>query len=200
MTMQEIKKAAHSLAVGLWNEGVTVELAKQILENMIMEQNGGTWNPNKHTIEEVESRSIQIMAYREIAEIKDYGKPQKEEKVISLDRVTTPATNGSVPDYSTMTDKELKAFFKAKIATDSRWTRNALLAIYKYQTEHEKTVAETVDHNGVGFSGTDSNILTSFAKGIQERNMIFSPKQLAVAQKLMPKYAGQLVRIVRNQQ
>lgn len=61
----------------------------------------------------------------------------------------------------------------------------------------------TIEENGVGFTGFDSQILTSFAKRVLEWEQevkhkyqtALSPKQMEVLQKRMPKYAKQLVSI-----
>lgn len=85
---------------------------------------------------------------------------------------------------------------KEKVATVQQWTERAILAIYKLQTVDEQAVGHTKVHNAVGFSGPDSELLTSFAQGI-ERYGHLTPKQLFIAQKKMPKYAGQLCDIAQ---
>ena len=70
-----------------------------------------------------------------------------------------------------------------------------MFRIYDKQTEDEKMVEDTVEDNGVGFSGVHGNIMTSFAKFYQERKYL-SPKQMVTIKKIMPKYAGQLLKIM----
>lgn len=83
------------------------------------------------------------------------------------------------------------AFLKEMLKTDSRWAIRGLLRIYEDQTAEEQAVGDTCVHNGVGFSGVDGEILSSFAEQINKgRNM--SPKQMALIHKKMPRYAGQL--------
>jgi hypothetical protein len=122
--------------------------------------------------------------------------------VVQLDRYATkPSMEQEKVQYHAMTDAELKEYFAEKLRTSSAWVRRALIAIYKYQTEDEKVVGETKHHNGVGFTGADANILSSFARKLMENERyILSPKQLEIAHKKLPKYAGQLVRIVRSRQ
>lgn len=105
--------------------------------------------------------------------------------------------------------KEEKAkidHYKFMLLNDDRWTVRGLLAIYKFQTEDEKNSNTTKHENGVGFSGTDAEILSSFAQQAQKRisncNMerfkltdLFSHKQIEILRKKLPKYAGQLVRM-----
>jgi hypothetical protein len=82
------------------------------------------------------------------------------------------------------------------IAEDDAWLERAVLVIYEYQTESEKQAEQTEEHNGVGFNGTDAEIGSSFAKWIQRRGKLTEP-QRKVARKFMPKYAGQIFRIMQ---
>ncbi len=133
--------------------------------------------------------------------------PTPPSQLVSLERTVKPTTakvlnQMSAPkvDYASLSDEELKDYFKGKLATDAAWVRRAIVAIWKYQTEEEKRTEETKVHNNVGFTGADAKILSSFAGTIQANRYSLTEKQLKVAFKLMPKYAGQLVRIVRNKQ
>lgn len=69
----------------------------------------------------------------------------------------------------------------------------AILVIYSYQTETEKAWGETKFDNGMGFNGLDANILSSFAEQYNKRHFL-TDKQLFIARKKMPKYAGQLLK------
>jgi hypothetical protein len=83
------------------------------------------------------------------------------------------------------------AHIKEMVAVDSRWAIKGLLRIYADQTAEEQAAGHTHVHNGVGFSGVDGEILSSFAEQINKgRNM--SPKQMILIHKKMPKYAAQL--------
>lgn len=100
------------------------------------------------------------------------------------------------------------AFLKVKLATDSAWTLRGLIAIYRYQTEEEQSSDATTHHNNRGFTGPDAFILSQFAKQAiawgKETNPRFafplSPKQLALCQRKMPRYARQLERIATGKQ
>jgi predicted ribosome quality control (RQC) complex YloA/Tae2 family protein len=70
----------------------------------------------------------------------------------------------------------------------------ALIAIYNGQTFAEKDCRATTEDNGIGFTGVDAEILTSFAEQFLSRQYL-SPKQRAILVKKMPKYAGQLWQI-----
>src|SRR5580765_2812852 len=55
---------------------------------------------------------------------------------------------------------------KAKLQTSDKWLIRGLLAIYAKQTADERASENTTHQNGVGFNGTDANILSSFAKQV----------------------------------
>jgi hypothetical protein len=67
--------------------------------------------------------------------------------------------------------------------------------IYQNQTEYEKAACETHEYNGVGFSGADGNILSSFAQ-FYEKNGYLSPKQTMLARKKIKKYTRQLLEYI----
>lgn len=91
------------------------------------------------------------------------------------------------------------AVIRAKLMADDEWLRRGIVAIYNYQTQLEQTTEQTRDDNGVGFNGVDAELLTSFAKQILKGSLL-SPKQLGIARKKMPKYAGQLWKIAHAKQ
>ena len=86
------------------------------------------------------------------------------------------------------------AEWKHAIANDVRWAERALLKIYAQQTQSEKSVGQTEENNGVGFSRYDSKFLSSVAEGVQKYGHM-TPKQAKIVQKIMPRYAGQLFRL-----
>lgn len=69
----------------------------------------------------------------------------------------------------------------------------ACTRIFEYQTAAEQETESTRFYNGVGFTGSDAGILSSFAKQIN-RGRQLSEKQNYILKKRMPKYAGQLVK------
>lgn len=97
-----------------------------------------------------------------------------------------------------------------QLQTNDQWLVRGLMAVYRYQTSDEQRRFQTKHHNNVGFTGTDAHILTSFAKQIEwwEKTPVaerkyqnpLSAKQTIIARKRMVKYAGQLARIVHNQE
>ena len=90
-----------------------------------------------------------------------------------------------------------KEFIKEKLITDQRWLMRGIIAIYEKQTWDEQQSEMTKEDNGVGFNGIDAYILSSFAKQIKAGRTL-SIKQLAIAQKKMPKYARQLLTIAKE--
>jgi hypothetical protein len=90
-----------------------------------------------------------------------------------------------------------KEFIKEKLVTDQRWLMRGITAIYEKQTYEEQQSETTKEDNGVGFNGIDAYILSSFAKQIKAGKTL-SVKQLAIAQKKMPKYARQLLSIAKE--
>ena len=91
-------------------------------------------------------------------------------------------------------DKHEVARIKGKVQTNPNWAIRGMLAIYKFQTEDEKHLRETVHNNKVGFNGVDAELLSSFSQQvIAGRTM--SGKQMSIIFRKMGKYASQLYRI-----
>lgn len=99
-----------------------------------------------------------------------------------------------MPSHLMKTKKETISYFKEKLASDEKWALRGLLRIYQYQTDHEKAIEQTNEYNGVGFTGADSNILSSFAKQYSSRGFL-TEKQMFILKKRIPKYAGQLYNV-----
>jgi hypothetical protein len=110
------------------------------------------------------------------------------------------------------TDKQRVQFLKDRLATNPRWILKGLYTVYLRQTETEKVTGATIEHNNVGFSSADSDILTSFAQQMVRRGFtiiklkeysdletFFSPKQVDILTARLPKYARQLMKISKNQ-
>lgn len=93
---------------------------------------------------------------------------------------------------SAKSKKEYVSLLKEKLASSDLWAVRGLMAIYDYQTDYELRQGHTIEFNGVGFSGKDSEILTSFAEQF-EKNGRLSEKQMSLLKRLMPRYAGQLL-------
>jgi hypothetical protein len=73
----------------------------------------------------------------------------------------------------------------------------AVHRIYQNQTDAEKMVGETSEYNGIGFSGADGGLLSSFAQ-FYEKHGHLSQKQTAIARKKMKKYTRQLLDYIKE--
>lgn len=88
-----------------------------------------------------------------------------------------------------------KDYIKTQLATNPAWAIRGLVKIYTLQTADEQESDRTSHDNGVGFSGVDANILSSFAKQVNAgRNL--SPKQMAIVYKKMPRYWKQIASFI----
>lgn len=97
-----------------------------------------------------------------------------------------------------ITKIQIQRFIKDKLSKDPKWMQNALLKIFEKQTEDEKLIEATTDHNGVGFTGVDAEILSSFAKQLKNKGYL-SNKQMQLLSKKMPKYWNQIYMISDKQ-
>lgn len=89
----------------------------------------------------------------------------------------------------------IKDYIKSQLATNPAWAIKGLVKIYTLQTADEQASDRTSHDNGVGFSGVDAAILSSFAKQVNSgRNL--SPKQMAIVYKKMPRYWKQIAGFI----
>lgn len=95
------------------------------------------------------------------------------------------------------TDVARIIFLKEKLASDWAWASRGLLAIYQKQTFDEQQARDVKWHNGVGFRPQDADFMTGMAKRVQN-NQHLTDKQKYYIFKIMPKYARQLVKIVKG--
>lgn len=98
--------------------------------------------------------------------------------------------------YDLETKKARIAHIREQIATKPAWALRALSVIYANQTADEQATQQTKHENGIGFTGADAEILTSFAQQYERRGSL-SPKQMTILHKRMPKYAKQLEGVAR---
>lgn len=78
------------------------------------------------------------------------------------------------------------------LATNDAAVIRALLVVYRNQTSEEQVAHQTVENNGVGFTGVDAELLTSYAQQYL-RSGTLSPKQLAITRNKIKKYWRQLL-------
>lgn len=86
---------------------------------------------------------------------------------------------------------EAKRKIQALIDTNDRAVMRGILAVYEYQTSTEQAYGGTTDANGVGFSGVDAELLSSFATQLKKGRTL-SEKQMVYARKKIRKYWNQL--------
>lgn len=90
--------------------------------------------------------------------------------------------------------EQLNGKMKCQITGSVAQAQKALLRIYANQTIDEQRVGMTTKYNGIGFTGSDSQILSFFAKQLKKFGRL-SDKQNAILMKKIGKYAGQLVKM-----
>jgi len=96
--------------------------------------------------------------------------------------------------------KDRIALLRANLASNASWATRGCQCIFGYQTADEQSIGVTVEDNGVGFTGADSTILSSFAKQINAGRFVGSKKQMDILFKKMPKYAKQLDNVAQAKQ
>jgi hypothetical protein len=108
---------------------------------------------------------------------------------------------GPLPAFPTK--KARLAFFRAALTAHPAWAYRALVLIFRRQTAEEQAAGATILLNGVGFSGVDAEILTSFATQYLAKQARYpgskvwlSPKQEALLRRKMPRYAAQLIALL----
>ena len=85
-------------------------------------------------------------------------------------------------------------FVKTQLASNPSWAKRALIKIYEFQTAEEQNSQRTKDYNGIGFTGVDGGILSSFAQQFLTKGYL-SPKQMELVFRKMPKYWKQVIMI-----
>jgi hypothetical protein len=86
---------------------------------------------------------------------------------------------------------------KNEIELSDRALYRALLRVYANQTNDEQENQETNKHNGVGFTGCDARILSSFSEQLLRKGYL-SEKQKEIARRKLPKYATQIFKHIKK--
>ena len=98
-----------------------------------------------------------------------------------------------------MTDKlYTKEDIKKMLMESDHAVYRGLLAIWEKQTIDEQDDNHTRHHNGVGFSGVDAPICSSFVAFYKKAGFLTKP-QLKIARKKILKYAEQLKKIANGE-
>ncbi len=92
-----------------------------------------------------------------------------------------------------MSKKDMIEQLRRRLASNDRWALRALMRIYQNQTADEQCREATIERNGIGFTGPDAEILTSFARQYQRRGSL-SERQMIILRRRIPAYARQIVQ------
>ena len=92
-----------------------------------------------------------------------------------------------------MSKKDMIEQLRQRLASNDRWALRALMRIYQNQTADEQCQETTIERNGIGFTGPDAEILTSFARQYQRRGCL-SERQMIILRRRIPAYARQIVQ------
>jgi hypothetical protein len=96
-----------------------------------------------------------------------------------------------------ITKKSKVAYLKHKLTTCSNWALRCLEVVYANQTADEKEFAHTKHDNGIGFTGTDGEFMSSLAEQYAHRKSL-SPKQMCILMKRMGKYHKQVLAVTTD--
>lgn len=93
------------------------------------------------------------------------------------------------------TQKNIVSYVKQMLSTNKVWATKALVRIYQENQTSDEQMAKTTSHdNGIGFSGVDAMFASSLAEQYLKRGGL-SDKQMGFVFKIIPKYAGQVVKM-----
>jgi hypothetical protein len=83
---------------------------------------------------------------------------------------------------------------RAKLNTDFKWCRRALVVLYQRQTDDEQAATRTKHDNMRGFNQPDARRGSELARKAMTPQL-FAPAEVIEARNMLRKYAGQLARI-----
>ena len=99
-----------------------------------------------------------------------------------------------------MTKANLTKYVRHQLATNKHWAVRALVRIFQEnQTQDEQNSDSTTHDNGIGFTGTDAQFLSSLAKA-QINYGRLTDKQMTFVFKKMPKYHAQVIKMSDQEQ
>lgn len=88
---------------------------------------------------------------------------------------------------------QLVSALRNQLSTNSEQALKALVVLFNRQTEDEKADEHTHHFNNVGYNHNDAKFLTSVAKQYLNSGHL-TASQVKWIMRLIPKYAGQLIR------
>ena len=81
-----------------------------------------------------------------------------------------------------VTKSQQREYLRTRLSEDRGWAKAALLKIYDNQTDDEQASEGTIEDNGIGFTGVDGHILSSFSQQLIKRGSL-SEKQMVILMK-----------------
>lgn len=99
-----------------------------------------------------------------------------------------------------VTQKQIVSYVRQQLSTNPVWAVKALVRIFQEnQTSDEQAANSTSHDNGIGFTGTDANFLSSLAKAQLQYGRL-TEKQMVFVFKKMPKYSRQVIQMSNQEQ
>ena len=95
------------------------------------------------------------------------------------------------------TQKQWKEELQKLLKENDKALMKSVIAIYHLQTSAEKHRQETLEHNGVGFTGPDAKVMTKIALGLLYKKGL-TQSQVETARYRMPKYWKQLMMLSKK--
>lgn len=93
---------------------------------------------------------------------------------------------------------QLVESLKNQISTRDSVAIRALLTIYEFQSDTEKSYKDTIGNNNVGFMGVDAKFASSLVEFYNKTGFL-TEKQMNFVKKMMPKYSRQLINKSLNE-
>jgi len=94
-----------------------------------------------------------------------------------------------------------KEIIQDKLRSDRQWMERGLIVLYNFQTNEEKSTKETRIQNGLGFNSSDSRYLTWVSEWLlKSPNNHLNEKHMMKVGKMLPKYWGQINRLIKQKQ
>jgi hypothetical protein len=90
-----------------------------------------------------------------------------------------------------------KEVIKSNLSTNPKWIERALVVLYEYQTDSEKSTNKTQIFNDLGFNKPDSSYLSYCAKWVKSGRSLSGVHLTKCGQKL-PKYWRQIKELIEN--
>jgi hypothetical protein len=104
---------------------------------------------------------------------------------------------GKIKKWDNFTIKEWEEYIKCLVKENDKAMYRAIVLIDDLQTEVEKASGETIERNGVGFTGPDANFMSRVARKIKRGGKLTAGEYYAARNKI-GKYWRQLMLISKK--